>query len=150
MSYAEHKNDNESHRTYWSKKEITPESVRTTHKDYFLEEFFNDLNDVFEYIITESRREIERSWNIKTKKSLYYILVNVGPNHKDIKTIAKELKIPLKNVTAMTQLYWYEIELLQAIFEREVEKIKKLSEEDQMPAFMQLCDVANNANGKFF
>lgn len=150
MSYAEYKNDDEAHRTYWPKKEITPESVKTTHKDYSLEEFFNDLNEVFEYIITESKGEIERSWNIKTKKSLYYILMNVGPNHKDIKTVAKELKIPLKNVTAMTKMYWYEIELLQAIFEREVEKIKRLSLEDQMPAFMQLCDVANNTNGKFF
>lgn len=150
MSYAEYKNDDEPHRTYWPKKEITPESVKTTHKDYSLEEFFDDLNEVFEYIITESKGEIERSWNISTKKSLYYILVNVGPNHKDIKTIAKKLEIPLKNVEAMTKMYWYEIELLQAIFEREVEKIKTLSTEDQMSAFMQLCDVANNANGKFF
>lgn len=150
MSYAEYKNDDKQHRTYWPKKEITPESVRTTHKDYSLEEFFHDLNETFEFIITESKGEIERSWNIKTKKSLYYILVNVGPNHKDIKTVANELKNTVNNVRAMTKMYWYEIELLQAIFDREVEKIKKLSEEDQMPAFMQLCDVANNANGKFF
>lgn len=141
-------NNREPRRTYWTRTEITPESVKTTHKDYSLENFINDLDDVFENILIQTKGDMERSWNRNTKKSIYYIMVNTGPNLKDIKTVAREQKIPLKIVTRVAKIYWRETEILQAIFEREVEKIKKLAPEDQMPAFRQLIDTTNNC-GKF-
>lgn len=142
-------NDNKSHRTYWIKKEITPESVKTTHRDYSLEDFINDLDDVFENIITQTKVDMDRSWNRNTKKSIYYIMVNTGPNLKSIKTVAREQKVPLKLAKGVSKMYWRETEILQAIFEREVENIKKLSSEDQMGAFQQLIDTTNYAGGKF-
>lgn len=141
--------DKKPHRTYWVKKEITPESVKTTHKDYSLGDFINDLDDVFENIIVQTKGDMDRSWNRNTKKSIYYIMVNTGPNLKSIKTVAREQKVPLKLAEGIAKMYWRETEILQAIFEREVEKVKKLSPEDQMEAFQQLIDTTNYAGGKF-
>ncbi len=138
-----------SHRTYWLKKEISAESVKTTHRDYFLVDFFSDLNDVFEYLFAEGREQFNYDWDRNAKHLIYRLLVNIGPNRKDTTTVAREMEIPLEIVEGMAKMYWYEIELFQAIFEREVEYIKRLAPEDQMPAFEQLCSIVNNGNGKF-
>ena len=142
-------NDKKPHRTYWVKKEITPDSVKTSFKDYSLENFLNDLDDVFENILIQTKGEMDSSWKKNTKKSIYYIMVNTGPNLKDIKIVARELRIPLKNVRSIARMYWYETKLLQSIFAREVKKIKLLPANDQMPAFRRLVNLTNNACGKF-
>ena len=150
MNYSEYKNDKKDHRTYWLKSEITPETVRTTHKDYSLDEFFSDLNEVLEFLTINSKGKINFAWDIKVKKSLCYILVNFGPTHKSIKEISKELEIPEKNIKDMTRIFWYEVDLLTAIFEREIEKIKKLSPEDQMPALVQLCGYLDDLSRRLY